>query len=68
MNICEYNEKCPCVDNCDRKIEITTYKDVKKGIRRFTKGFDACDMSKAEIYPSKEWVADKYKNFRGEFR
>lgn len=48
MNICKYNENCPCVDNCDIKIEITTYKDVKKGIRRFTKGFEECEMKYIE--------------------
>ena len=64
MNICEYNENCPCVDNCDNKIEITTYEDVEKGIRRFTKGFEECDISKTETYPCKECVDDSCKNFQ----
>ena len=49
MNICEHNKNCPYVDECEYKIEVTTYEDSFKGVRRFIKSMGECDMSKTEI-------------------
>ena len=49
MNICEHNKNCPYVDECEYKIEVTTYADSFKGVRRFIKSMGECDMSKTEI-------------------
>lgn len=42
FNICETNINCENVENCDYAIDITTFKDIAKGITRYINGRKKC--------------------------
>lgn len=41
-DVCETNLNCAKINQCDRKIDITTSADNNSGIRRYLKGREGC--------------------------
>lgn len=52
MISCSTNQNCKIIDECDKKIECTTYMDLSEGKRRYICGRPPCKYSNQVNHPS----------------